>query len=159
MLDTCQEDTAYLLRATEKKKTVTLNIACFSSEKIYVPKSMTCPVTGKSFFWPQAIKPTSVVVKDSRRSYQDSPDNDTWGTINFDMNNFKNDIYASGRINYRKGNIVFARYSKDNENSFDKLLAMQNLQIATGCFKDSDTFQIEFIAYEEPVKVVWTYKL
>ncbi len=179
VIGSCSGKTIYLLKATEKKKTFSLSsFACFGSNDIYTPSKLTCPVTNKQFNWPISIKMGSFYIKDSLREYYDTSEKVNWGLITFDMDKYQlDDVYVSGKINYKTGLVLFERYTKTNEEQYDDLLSKQaatssgtdssgnsssgnNSPAPTIIYeKDVDDIQIEFVVYENPVKVVWQYTI
>lgn len=174
VLGTCLGNKVYLLKATEKKKIFSLSsFGCFGSNDIYTPQKLSCPVTNKKFLWPMSIKPSSIIIKDSVREYYDVGEKRNWGLITFDMDKYPlNNLYISGKVNYKTGLFLLERYSKVNEDQYDILLKKQSAggsssvggaassSVPTVIYKKNvDNIQFEFVVYENPVKIVWEYEI
>ena len=170
----CSDNKVYLLQATEKTLTFNINdFAIFDKDSIYTPHRLKCPVTNKQFNWPFAIKVGSFLIKDSVREYYDIMDAKKWGVITWDADKSPYiDLYISGKVNYKTGNLLLQRYHKINEDQYDLLLAAQTAPSSQGGSsgsasstpaviykKDKDAITITFTVYDDPVKILWEYDM
>ena len=168
------DNAVHLVKVTEKKYSIEIpEYGCFIDDNIYDRKQISCPVLKKNCYWPQALKRESFKGKDSLREYKDIRESAKWGILTFDFDRYDlEDVYVSGKINYIDGKIYLERYAKINESQFDELIALYGQGSSSGgnssgsggqsspskiYYKDVDKMNLEFIAYENPAKIAWSY--
>jgi len=165
-------NTVYLLESTEKSHLTSCTIAQFWENKIYAQQTMKCPILKSNFYWPIAIKIGSVNIKDSSKEYFDINENASSGAITYNSNIYTSkDVYVNGKLDYKSGLMTLTRFSKKNDETYDKLLAKQGSGGSSGgsgsssggaseiFTKDSDNLNISFIAYEGPVKKIFEFSI
>ena len=180
VLGTCSGDYAnkvFLYKIAEHKKTCTLNNVEFKSySKLLEPKRVQDPITSMMFYWNYCLKPENLSVKDTKGNVMtDSRAKENLGQ--FVLNNDSEMI--SGSVNYKTGEFYLSRTTNNNVITTDDTIAKYNKLIASGGSSGSsssgsssgnvpkpdpvalttENYNLTYIAYESPVKVIWEYEL
>ena len=167
----------FLYKIAEHKKTCTLNNVEFKSySKLLEPKRVQDPITSMMFYWNYCLKPENLSVKDTKGNVMtDSRAKENLGQ--FVLNNDSEMI--SGSVNYKTGEFYLSRTTNNNVITTDDTIAKYNKLIASGGSSSSsssgsssgnvlkpdpvalttENYNLTYIAYESPVKVIWEYEL
>lgn len=157
-------DKVFLYKISEKSRTASFNDVDFAiKQQLMTPQRVQDPITNLMFYWNYCMKIESLSIKDSVSTYFDSMSDKNNGSFVKLIDKLK----ISGTINYKTSAFELSRVSTENKNNFDSLVAEHNTLVTSQDPSlivapvdiDKDNFNLSYIAYESPVKVLWTYDM
>src|SRR5574344_1016270 len=157
-------DKVFLYKISEKSRTASFNDVDFAiKQQLMTPQRVQDPITNLMFYWNYCMKIESLSIKDSVSTYFDSMSDKNNGSFVKLIDKLK----ISGTINYKTSAFELSRVSTENKNNFDSLVAEHNIRVTSEYpllivapfDSDKDNFNLSYIAYEAPVKVLWTYDM
>jgi hypothetical protein len=168
----------YLLELNEKTYSTSFEIYQFWENKIHNQPQVKCPVLNSNFYWPIDIKIESLNITDSNKEYFDINEDSITGAITYNSIKFPhndNKVYVNGKINYKSGILTVTRFSKKNDETYDKLLAKQSgggsgSGSGSGSgggsggqqeilYKEKDILKVSYTTYVGPVKKIFEYDI